>query len=226
MKAIIKGRGYVTDNAELLGEGHTQRRPHGPQVVERGPLQDPARGMLLPRRRGQLHDRGWRRRVDSGGWAEGQGIVPMNLKEARECLTTAQVEAAFGDQAIVTGDGSRDVGPGSSPCRVRRRASSRCAGFSPAGTTAARTARRCDAGSATTGWGLRRSKMRCGLGAAVRIGALGGPLEGERRLLELDRGESAAAEGREAQVDWRPNLWRDHGRFGAGSTRFNLTVPP
>ena len=93
---------------------------------------------------------GWRRRVDGGGWAEGQGIVPMNLKEAREwaerCLTTAQVEAAFGDTSkmpegqrgrwgIVTGYGSRDVGQtrhyvvpraANPPCRhrnVRARAS-------------------------------------------------------------------------------------------------------
>ena len=43
---------------------------------------------------------------------------------------------------------------------------------SPAGPTAARTARRCDAGSATTRWGSRRSKMRCGLSAAVWLYSL------------------------------------------------------
>ena len=44
-------------------------------------------------------------------------------------------------------------------------------GFLPAGPIAARTAPRCDAGSAPSRWGSCRSKMRCGHSAA--IGALG-----------------------------------------------------
>ena len=44
-------------------------------------------------------------------------------------------------------------------------------GFLPAGPIAARTAPRCDAGSAPSRWGSCRSKMRCGHSAAV--GALG-----------------------------------------------------
>ena len=133
MKAIIKGRGYVTDNAELLGEVTLNGARTGLKWWSAGLYRIPRAGCYFLAGEGNFMT-GWRRRVDSGGWAEGQGIVPMNLKEARECLTTAQVEAAaFGDQAIVTGDGSRDVGPGSSPWRVRRRASSRCAAPKHAG---------------------------------------------------------------------------------------------
>ena len=46
-------------------------------------------------------------------------------------------------------------------------------GILPARPTAARTAPHCGAASAPARWGSRRSKMRCGLSAAVRVGALG-----------------------------------------------------
>ena len=56
MKAIIKGRGYVTDNAELLGEVTLNGARTGLKWWSAGLYRIP-RGMLLPRRRGQLHDR-------------------------------------------------------------------------------------------------------------------------------------------------------------------------
>ena len=50
---------------------------------------------------------------------------------------------------------------------------SRAWGVPPAGPTAARTAPHGDAGSAPVRLGSRRSKMRCGLSADVRVGVLG-----------------------------------------------------
>jgi hypothetical protein len=89
MKAIIKGRGYVTDNAEFLGEVTLNGARAGLKWWSAGLYRIPRAGCYFLAGEGNSMT-GWRRRVDSGGWAEGQGIVPMNLKEARECLTTAQ----------------------------------------------------------------------------------------------------------------------------------------
>lgn len=94
MKAIIKGRGYVTDNAELLGEVTLNGARTGLKWWSAGLYRIPRAGCYFLAGEGNSMT-GWRRRVDSGGWAEGQGIVPMNLKEARECLTTAQVEGGL-----------------------------------------------------------------------------------------------------------------------------------
>ena len=97
---IIELTGYDTDNAELLGEVTFNGARTDLRWWSAGLYRIPRAGCYFLAGEGNSMT-GWRRRVDGGGWAEGQGIVPMNLKEAREwaerCLTTAQVEAAFGD---------------------------------------------------------------------------------------------------------------------------------
>jgi len=72
MKAIIKGRGYVTDNAELLGEVTLNGARTGLKWWSAGLYRIQRAGCYFLAGVGNSMT-GWRRRVDSGGWAEGQG---------------------------------------------------------------------------------------------------------------------------------------------------------